>query len=451
MDDLSHSVDTEAVGWRLAATAFFIALNAFFVASEFALVKVRPVRIDTLVAEGRRSAKIARHLVEHLPLYLSACQVGVTVASLAIGWLGEPAVSYLIAGLCHAIGFGVPVDSPVLSAFSVFLAFVLITAVHMILGEQVPKLWALERVESTALAISRPLKLFATICGPFIGFVNGTANFILESVGVPVRGLKEGTHTADELSAILAASARAGHISERQREFAENVLGIVELEVRHILVPRGEVVHLALDKSAEENLRIIRETGHSRFPLCRHDLDDVIGFVHAKDVLAAIIDGKEFDLQGVMRDVRYVPDTMPLPRLIAELQAKRSAAAVVVDEYGTSIGLAFLEDALEEIVGPIQDEFDEEAAELKEVVPGVFLVSGGMSLPEAADRLGVEIDDDAADTIGGHVVSLFGELPNIGKTVEIGPYLVTVLAVEHHRVTRLRFERQAAVEEAAAD
>ncbi|RMF19388.1 MAG: HlyC/CorC family transporter, partial [Deltaproteobacteria bacterium] len=296
MDDLSHSVDTVAVAWRLAATAFFIALNAFFVASEFALVKIRPVRLDSLASEGRRSAKIARHLVDHLPLYLSACQVGVTVASLAIGWLGEPAVSFLIAGLLNTVGLGVAADSPALGAFSIFFAFVVITAVHMIIGEQVPKLWALEKVESTALAVSRPLKLFATACGPFINFVNGTANFILESVGVPVRGLKEGTHTADEISAILAASARAGHISERQREFAENVLGIVELEVRHILVPRGEVVHLALDKPPEENLKIIRTTGHSRFPLCRHDLDDVIGFVHAKDVLRALIDSEQLDL-----------------------------------------------------------------------------------------------------------------------------------------------------------
>ncbi len=451
MDDLSHSVDSVAIAWRLGAAFFFVALNAFFVASEFALVKVRPIRLETLAAEGSRPAKVARHLVEHLSLYLSACQVGVTVSSLAIGWLGEPAVSHLIAAAAGWLGIDLVVGTPALSAFAVVLAFTVITAFHMILGEQVPKMWALEKVEVTSLAISRPLRLFASLCGPFIAFVNGSANFILESLGVPVRSEADSSHTADEISAILAASARAGHISESQREFAENILGIVEREVRHILVPRGEVVYLALDKPLEENLRIIRTTGHSRFPLCRHDLDDVVGLVHAKDVLARLIDGQEVDLEAVVRQVTYVPDTMPLSRLISLLQKLKSAAAVVVDEYGTTIGLAFLEDALEEIVGPIQDEFDEEPAELREVVSGVYLVNGGMSLPEAAERLGIAVDDDTSDTIGGHVVSLCGELPKVGTTLEIGPYVVTVLAVEHHRVTRLRFERRQQLDQAAAD
>ncbi len=442
MDDLGHSVDTFAIAWRLAATLFFVALNAFFVASEFALVKVRPARLDKLASDGHRSAPVARHLVDHLPLYLSACQVGVTVASLAIGWLGEPAVSLLIAKAGVALGFDVVADNPILRLASILIAFGVITAGHMIVGEQVPQLWALERTETAALALARPLRAFAKFCGPFIRFVNRTANLTLESLGVPVSNRQEGSHTADEISAILSASARAGHISERQREFAENILGIVELEVRHILLPRGEVVPLSLVESSEKSLKIVRTSGHSRFPLCKHDLDHVIGMVHTKDVLAALIDSKEVDLESLAREVPFVPDTMPLPRLIAELQSKKSAAAVVVDEYGTTIGMAFLEDALEEIVGPIQDEFDQEPAEFREVVPGIFLVDGGMALPEAADRLDIEIGDDTTDTIGGYVVSIFGEFPKVGESVTIGPYRAVVLALTHHRVTRLRFERQ---------
>jgi CBS domain containing-hemolysin-like protein len=178
-------------------------------------------------------------------------------------------------------------------------------------------------------------------------------------------------------------------------------------------------------------------------PLCNDDLDDIIGVVHAKDVLGLFIDAKDLDLRQVVRPAPFVPDTMPLPRLIAELQANRSACAVVVDEYGTTIGLAFLEAALEEIVGPIQDEFDEEHAEVREVARGVLVVSGGMSLPEACDRLLLSVDEASADTIGGHVVAELGRLPKIGDKISLGPYRVTVLDVDNRRVTRLRFERRA--------
>jgi CBS domain containing-hemolysin-like protein len=442
MQQFDTSLDAFGIVWRLTATLFCILLNAFFVATEFALVKVRRSRLDALAAEGRERAIVARHLLDHLDLYLSACQLGITVASLGLGWLGEPAVARLILAGFGALGIGLTSGLPIVHGISFVVAFALITALHMILGEQAPKIWALERAESTALNTALGLRAFTALCKPFIMVINGTANSLLRVVGLSIDEIREASHTSDEISAILSASAKAGHISERQREIAENILGIVDLEVRHIMVPRADVAYVSLRSTPDENLALIRESGHSRLPLCTDDLDDIIGVVHAKDVLGLFIDAKDLDLRQVVRPAPFVPDTMPLPRLIAELQANKSPCAVVVDEYGTTIGLAFLEAALEEIVGPIQDEFDEEHAEVREVARGVLVVTGGMSLPEACDCLSLTVEESSADTIGGHVVAELGRLPKIGDKFTLGPYRVTVLDVDNRRVTRLRFERR---------
>ena len=442
MPELDHSLDAFGVLWRLGATLFFVVLNGFFVASEFALVKVRRSRLDVLAAEGRAGAATASHLLDHLDLYLSSCQLGITVASLALGWLGEPAVARLIVAAVGALGVEVAADSGMMKLVSFVIAFLTITTLHMTLGEQAPKMWALERAESTAVATSRGLHVFTIVWRPFIVMINAVSNRLLAFTGLSVEEIHEATHTADEISAILTASARAGHISERQREIAENILSIVDLEVRHIMVPRADVTYLSLRQTPEENLALIRQSNHSRLPLCTDDLDDVVGVVHSKDVLGLFIDEKSVDLGQVVRPVPFVPDAMPVPRLIAELQSNKSPCAIVVDEYGTTIGLAFLEDALEEIVGPIQDEFDDERAEVREVARGVLIVNGGMSLPEACDRLGITVDEAAADTIGGHVVAELGRLPKIGDKIVLGPFRVTVLDVDNRRVTRLRFERK---------
>jgi len=441
MQPLDHSLDSFGIIWRLTATFFFVLLNGFFVAAEFSLVKVRRARIDALAEEGSSSALVTRHLLEHLDLYLSACQLGITVASLALGWLGEPAVARLIVAALSEVGVNVANYEGPIRFVSFALAFATITTLHMILGEQAPKMWALERSETTALNISRGLRAFTSVCRPFIATINQGANSLLRLAGLSVEELRDATHTSDEISAILSASAKAGHISERQREIAENILGIVDLEVRHIMVPRADVAYLTLKHTPEENLATARASGHSRFPLCSDDLDDVVGVVHAKDMLALFIDGKEADLTSIVRTAPFVPDTMPLPRLIAELQANRSACAVVVDEYGTTIGLAFLENALEEIVGPIQSELDD-TTEVREVARGVYVVSGGMSLPEARDRLDLNLEEASADTIGGHIVAELGRLPKIGDKISLGPYRVIVLNVDNRRVTRLRFERK---------
>jgi len=440
----SVSLDLFGVAWRLGATLFFVLLNGFFVAAEFALVKVRTARIEALARDGSRSARLARHIISHLDRYLSACQLGITVASLALGALGEPAVSRLLIALAAALGVAVAPGAVWLHVVAFTLAFVLITTLHMTLGEQAPKMWALRRPEDGAMRSAFPLQAFTVAFGPFISGINAISNAILRLVGLPPDAESEASHTAEEIRSILSLSARHGHITPRAHELSENVLRMIDLEVRHIILPRVDVVFLSLEWPFEECVRVVRQTNHTRYPLCDRGLDTIVGFVNARDVREAVLEGKQPDLRALAREAVFVTDTMPLSDFLLEAQRRRAHCAAVVDERGTVIGLAFREDALEEIVGPLGDEFDEDQPEFLEVARGVFELSGRMSMPEVCDRLDFEIDweeDEEVDTIGGHVAARLGRLPRRGDGVEVGPYRATVLDVARRRVQRLRLER----------
>ncbi len=437
-------LDAFGVAWRLGATLFFVLLNGFFVAAEFALVKVRMVRIEQLARDGSRSARVSRHLLSHLDRYLSACQLGITVASLALGAIGEPAVSRLLLALVGALGFEVAQGAVWLRVVSFSIAFVVITMLHMTLGEQAPKMWALRRPEAGALRSALLLRAFAAAFGPFISAIHGISNAILLLVGLPPDSELESSHTAEEIRSILSLSARQGHITARAQELSENVLRMIDLEVRHIILPRVDVAYLSLEWPVEECVRVVRETNHTRYPLCERGLDTIVGFINARKVREAVLEGEKPDLRGLAQEAPFVTETMPLSDFLLEVQRRRAHAAAVVDERGTVIGLAFREDALEEIVGPLGDEFDEDQPEFTELESGVFELSGRMSMPEVCDRLDFEIDweeDEEVDTIGGHVTARLGRLPRRGDSVEVGPYRATVMEVARRRVQRLRLER----------
>jgi magnesium and cobalt exporter, CNNM family len=425
---------------RLGATLFFVAANGFFVAAEFALVKVRSTQLRTLEAAGSRRARMARHIHSHLNLYLSACQLGITLSSLILGWLAEPAVAQLLLHGAARFELGLQPGDPLVHAVALAVALAIVTFLHMTLGEQAPKIWAIKRAEATALRVAWPLQIFASAFRPFIWVISESSNGLLRLAGLGSDEIGESTHNIEELRSILESSAQAGHISGRQREIAENVFGMIDLEVRHILVPRVDVVFLSLQNSPEDNLRTIRESGHSRFPLCEVGLDSVIGIVHAKDVLRFGASDTLPDLRALARSPMFAPDTQPLARLIARMQRTRSHCAVVLDEHGSSVGLAFLEDALEEIVGPIRDEFDEEEVAVQSAGGGVLELPGSLALPEAADVLGIDDLGEEADTIGGYVVAQLGRLPRQGDQLQIGRYRVTVAEVRRRRITRLRFD-----------
>jgi CBS domain containing-hemolysin-like protein len=317
-------------------------------------------------------------------------------------------------------------------------------------------MWALQRAEAVSLATSPLLRAFAWVFRPFIHTVNGISNWMLRRAGLPERSHHE-THTADEILGILSIAARTGSISDRELELTENIFRMISLEVRHIIVPRVDVDYLSLEKTHEENLRRLRESGHSRLPLCEVGLDTVVGFVHAKDALDRSLEGRGFDLREIAREAVFVPDTMSVSDFLLELQSKQSHCAVVVDEHGTAIGLAFREDALEEVVGPLGDEFDVLQNQFLDLGGGSYEMSGKLSLPEVCDRLDFELgeqEEEAEDTIGGHVTARLGRLPRKGDRTQVGPFEALVLDASRRRVQRLRLRRTEPVagdEGAAAD
>jgi len=440
----SHPIDLAGVAWRLGATLLLVVLNGFFVAAEFALVTVRRARVKELAEEGRFTARMTKHVLDHLDHYLSACQLGITLASLVLGALGEPAIATLLTSLFDVMNFTVDANSPWLRGTSLVIAFTSITILHMTLGEQAPKMWALQHAQPAALAVALPLRGFTLLFWPFITFVNAVSNSMLRAVGIDPKVAHETVPTRGELQRALDLSTEAGHIPEQGRALVDNVLRAIDMQVRHIVVPRINVAILSLKASAEANWSLMRKSGHSRYPLCENELDSIVGFVHTRDIFArGATTLTNAELRALARPALLVPDTWPLGELIAKLQTSRSHVAVVIDEFGAAVGLAFLEDALEEIVGPIADEFDDALDPFVELETGDFEVNGSMPLPAAVDRFGLAVTDASGSTLGGYVTSLLGRLPKKGDEVRIGHYDVRVLSLVRGRaVNRLRLTRR---------
>ena len=310
----------------------------------------------------------------------------------------------------------------------------------MVLGEQAPKIWAIQTAERSSLTLSAPLYAFTFVLRPLIHVVNAMSNGLLRTIGIK-GGHAEHDHDVVELKGIIGAAASAGNISARQRVFAENILDLVGLEVRHVMLPRPEVAYLDVSAPIEQSLARIRSAGHSRWPLCRGGLDEVIGVVLVRDLLDVLLAKRTVDLQAIARAPLYVPDTQPLPRFILESQQTGHHAALVLDEHGTMVGMAFLEDALEEIVGPLPDEHDRRVEEEAEREEGALEMDGSLALPEAGDLLGIPLDE-GHDTIGGLLIAHLGRLPRKGDKVHLDGYLAEILLVGKRRsIARVRFTK----------
>ncbi|KIG19465.1 Magnesium and cobalt efflux protein CorC [Enhygromyxa salina] len=422
---------------KLIWTAIFVFLNGIFVAAEFALVKTRPARLQALAEQGDARAKRLLGMIEELDLYLSACQLGITIASLVLGYLAEPAFAALIELGAASLGFDTHA-STTLHVVSFGLALTIVTLLHMVLGEQWPKIWAIHTAERTSLRLSLPLKIFTMIFRPLIVVVNVMSNGLLRLVGVAGG---HGEHDADvlEIKGIIGAAATAGNISARQRMFAENILDLVELEIRHVMLPRTQVAFLDRSATTADNLERVRSLGHSRWPLCNKDLDEVVGIVLARDLLDIVLGGGEVQFDKIARSPMFVPDTQPLSRFIVESQQTGHQGAIVQDEHGTMVGMVFLEDALEEIVGPLHDERDEIQAPFEIRGDGVIEMDGGLDLPAASKLLGIELDD-THDTVGGYIIGALGRLPRKGDALVVGAYDAEVVRVGRRRsIARICF------------
>lgn len=436
--DGGATLDLLGVAWRLGATVFFVVLNGFFVAAEFALVKVRAARIHELAQRGGAAARRVKHILEHLDLYLSSCQLGITLSSLVLGALGEPAVSRLLLAGASAAGLSVDAGSRWVPLISIAIAFAIITILHMTVGEQAPKMWALRRPEQVSLGSSAILRGFTFLFRPFIGMINAVSNWMLKVVGLPSAGHGAEVPTVEELRSILSLSANAGHLSDKGFEIAQNVFRMAELEVRHIMVPRVDAEFLSLADDPKHQLETLRKSSHSRFPVCERDLDSIVGFVHGKDVLEALLTSTTVDLEALARKPLFVPDTMSLSNLLLEMQTSRVHLGAVLDEHGTVVGLSFREDALEEIVGPLGDEFDEDVPEFRQLSPGVWEARGSIAFPDLCANLEVTAHDEGEETAAGYVTARLGRFPVEGDTVMLGRYELLVKEMGRQRITRIR-------------
>ena len=426
--------------FRLGIIAVLILLNGFFVASEFSLVKVRGSQLDALIEEGDHRAALARRVVDKLDSYLSATQLGVTLASLALGWVGEPFLTAMLEPLFVLLHVASPL---VISTVSVVIGFTAITSLHIIFGELAPKYIAIGDPVPTAMRLVRPLRLFYAMFKPAIWCLNRSSNFILKKLlHINLVGGEEIAHSEEELRVILSDSEKSSEVTSVGKELLINTLDLRRRVVRDIMTPRGEVVYLDIDQTFEDNLAKARASRHTRFPLCKGHLDNPIGLLHIKDLLGLIREERP-DLLSIKRELNVVPEMMSLERLLQTFLAKHTHLGMVVDEFGGTMGIVTLDNVLAEIVGDIHDEFDAEQTEFRRLNEDEFEADGVLGLYELNDYMDLELSNAEVSTIGGYVTHLLGHLPRVGEHVQVGEYLATVTKADGRRISQLHFKRTA--------
>jgi CBS domain containing-hemolysin-like protein len=423
---------------KFAVVMALVLLNGFFVVAEFALVKIRDSQLNTLAAEGIKRAALVKQIKNNLNAYLSACQVGITAASLGLGWLGEPFLARMLQPFFVLAGIE---STAVIKSISFALAFSAITFLHIVLGEQAPKILAIRKAMAAALFVSAPLRLFYAIFKPAISFLNAASNWVLSHL-LHVEPIAEGelAHSEEELRLIVRQSEKSAEVTPLGRELVFNVLDLRDRVVRDIMTPRGEIVYLDLEDDFETNVKKAIESRHTRFPLCRENLDNTIGLIHIKELLPMMRDSHP-DLLKIKRDLIPLPEMMPLEKLLKLFLGKHAHLALVVDEFGGTVGMVTMENVLEELVGDIQDEFDFEKEEFRKINANEFSVDGSLGLYELNDLAKLDLESADVSTIGGYVTHLLGHLPKTGEQVKIDDYLVTVSQSDGRRVNQLHFKK----------
>src|SRR6266705_208934 len=411
-----HWDSPELLLTKIAAILALVALNGFFVACEFAIVKVRSSQLDALVEEGNLRASFAKHVRAHLDAYLSATQLGVTLASLALGWIGEQFLAAMLQPAFASVGIH---SHAVVSSISITLAFIGITFLHIVFGELAPKYIAIGNPLPISLLLVRSLGLFYVLFKPAIWLLHQSANlFLVKLLQIkPVAGV-ELAHSEEELRLILDESEKSDEVSALGRDILVNALDMRRRVVRDIMTPRGEVVYLDIEESFEENVKKALASKHTRFPLCRGHLDNTVGLVHVKELVPMMRDPLP-DLLRIKRELIPVPEMMTLEKLLNLFLSKHAHLAVVVDEFGGAVGMVTLENVLEELVGDIQDEFDTEKEEFRAINENEFSVDGTIGLYELQDLAGLTLESSDVSTLGGYVTHLLGHLPKEGEQVKL--------------------------------
>ncbi len=417
---------------------FFLLLNAFFVASEFAIVKVRPSQIESIGKETGRNVKTALHITSHLDGYLSANQLGITISSLALGFLGEPFVTALVAPLM----FRVHMPEGAVYWCSLVLAIASFTFLHVVVGELMPKSLAIRKAVGTTLLLASPLHIFYKTFKYPIQFFNNTANLLLRVI-FRIEPISEGehTHSAEELALLVTQSQKSQEVTETERGILINALGLNELWVRDVMTPRNKVVALDADQPFEKAMEVAMRSKHTRFPLVKGHIDNAIGLIHIKD-LFKLIRAPDPDLMRIKRELRIVPDTMPLDSLLQFFLKEHAHLAMAVDEFGTPVGLVFLDNVMEELVGDIQDEFDNERSSFTRVNDDEFVIEGTMTLNDLAGHVPeLFVESGEVTTVGGYITQQLERFPEVGETLELLGYEARVTSTDGRRVGQVHFRK----------
>lgn len=426
-------MESDPLPWLLSLilVLVLVLLNGFFVAAEFAMVKVRGSRIDALVQEGNVRAKFARSIVNNLNAYLSACQLGITLASLGLGWVGEPVVAVMLEPVMEKLG----VPHLVTQTVSFIIAFSLITMLHITIGEQFPKTYAIRQSERVTLWSAAPMVMFYKLMLPFIWLLNGTSNWLLRKSGIEPEAEHDSVHTQEEIRLLMQESHKSGLIDNTELTLVDNVFEFTETIAKEVMIPRTEMVCLYAHQPFETIKQTAIQEMHTRFPVCDPDKDNIIGFIHIKDLLRAPEELE--DIRTITRPLLSVPESMPISMLLRIMQKKKTEMALLIDEYGGTSGLVTVEDIIEEIVGEIQDEFDEERPKIEQKDNFTSSVDGLVLIEEINDLFGLEIETDNYDTIGGWMYSQVETPPRKGQKALFEGFEFVIEEVDHMRISRL--------------
>jgi len=406
-------------------TFFLVSLNGFFVAAEFAIVKVRSSQLELKVNEGSRVAILSKHIVTHLDGYLAATQLGITLASLGLGWIGEPVVSKIIINIMDLMGFAA--NPELAHQIALPVAFVIITILHIVFGELAPKSLAIQRSQKTTLFIAYPLQFFFIIFRPFIWILNGIANFILKIIGITTVHGSE-IHSSEELKYLVQEGQKSGEIDDAEYKIIKNAFEFSEQTAKQVMVPRTQVFAFDINEFNNKTIDKIIEESYSRIPCFENNLDNITGIVYLKDILIAARKNEEFDIRSIVRTMHVVPETKSIGQLLNEFQIKHQQMALVVNEYGGTEGIITMEDILEELVGEIQDEYDNEIPFVEKVNEKTYNVLASASLDDINEFLPHPIKKDKQyETLAGYLIFKSGKIPSIKEKIAIDNYEFSIL------------------------
>jgi CBS domain containing-hemolysin-like protein len=422
----------------LFITLLLVLLNGFFVAAEFALVKVRASQLDIKIQKGSTRAKLAKTLLEKLDAYLSATQLGITLASLALGAVGEEVISHIVIRSFEKSGWAI---NPItIHSISLPIALTLLTFFHVTIGEQIPKMIGIKYSMQTALVIAWPLRIFYFIFSPFIWFLNKASNMVLRLVGIKKVGEEE-VHTEEELRLILTESEEGGAIKPSENELIQNVFDFDDRVVKQIMVPQNRVIALDVELGKHEITKKVIEEGFSRIPIYLGDIDNVIGIVHSKDLLKALIENKFKSLKDIMRPVHFVPESMKINELLRDFQKHHIQMAIVTNEFGSTAGLITMEDIIEELVGEIQDEHDEEKPNVEKKNDTEFIVNAQASIADVNEALPYALPENPHyETVSGYINFIFGRIPATNDKRFKDGYEITILKRNRQSIETIRLK-----------